>query len=204
MPKVIVPIGFDGNVLWVATDTEPEPSIGYEIVTPKETVELAADEYRIWQLIFADPAAASRGEWARTNLVQVAALDSATSGMDVPAVIEQLIKYGVAAEYDTDDTSAVEFVRSHRLHPSADAMGNSKDELGYFRIGREGRVLLQVTMDVYVGWLNGPYHASMWDQIENFCAEVGDPLLTAEQMAQSLACALPGIVTNRCGFVQQS
>ncbi|GAA1691477.1 hypothetical protein [Fodinicola feengrottensis] len=200
MAKVIVPVGFDGGPLW---DGEPESGTTapteFEIATPTSVVSLSLDEYKVWLLSFADPEMANRCQFDRVHLERLADLEFASDGQ---AVVESLSKQGLLAEFDPEGPSGVEFLKRYRLFPNGDAMGNTGDERHYYRIGREGRVLVKVMWAVYVMWQSSVYYPSLWDALTEYHQTLDEPLLELDQMAQLLAASVPGIVTNRCGFVQ--
>lgn len=207
MAKVIVPVGFDGGRL---LDHDPDngevtgPGV-YEVIKPSETVDLSQDEYRVWLLASSDPEASSRGEFDRSDLESVATLELADQPVDVPAVIDGLFKHGLLAEFDPDGPSGVEFLKTHRLFPTGDGLGESEESPGYFLIGRDGRVLLKLMIYPYTSWLEGPYYGSIWDQLAAFRAGSDEePVFSEEATAQMVAHSLAGIVTSRCGFVQAS
>ncbi|GAA1708573.1 hypothetical protein [Fodinicola feengrottensis] len=210
MPKVIVPIGFDGGT-WYDTAPDADSEIAeYEVVTATDTVTLSKDEYTIWQLTYADPEASSRCEFGRSTLEELATLETVATQapdkppVDVPAVVDNLSKWGTLAEFDPETESGLEFLRSHRLFPTGDALGNSLDDRLYFRIGREGRVLLKVYSDIYTIWSRSVYDSSIWDGVSQFHAGLDDPQMTAEQIGVLVARSLPAIVANRCAYLQQS
>ncbi len=125
--------------------------------------------------------------------------------VDVLAVVDRLFKYGLLAEFDPDGPSGLEFLKNHRLFPSGDGLGESEDTPGYFQVGREGRILLKLMIDPYVAWLQGAYAKSIWDNMIAFRADSDEePLLSEQNTMQMVAQSVPGIVTNRCGFVQPS
>jgi hypothetical protein len=206
--KVIVPVGFDGGRL-----LDHDPNDGavtgpgfHEVATPTETIGLTLEEYKVWLLSYADPEAASRGAFARSDLESLAVLEMAAidgAQADAPALIDQLFKYGLLAEFDPEGPSGIEFLKAHRLYPSADGLGESEQDPGYFQIGREGQVLLKLMIEPYVAWLRGPYYRSIWDHMTEFSKESDEESLFGDDLSmQMVAQAIPGIVTNRCGFVQ--
>jgi hypothetical protein len=210
VPKVIVPIGFDGGPVW-ELDPASGAAVGtmeFEVLKQKETVGLSHLDYRIWQLAYADPEASSRCVFGRYEVENLAALDTAarhdetSQPVDASTVVDTLFKWGVLAEFDPADESGIDFLKKHRLFPIGDGLGNTREDPGSFRIGREGRVLLTVVWDVYAVWTGSAYSSTLWGAVEEYYDEIEEPLFSLENMGRLVASAVPGIVANRCGFLQ--
>jgi hypothetical protein len=210
VPKVIVPIGFDGGAWYDTTPDSVSDIAEYEVVLAADTIMLNRDDYKVWQLSYADPEASSRCEFGRTNLEDLATMHMVADQpvdeplVDVSAVLADLIKAGVLGEFDPEGESGLEFLRTHRLFPTGDAVGNSVADRLYFQVGREGRVLLRMFSDVYTIWSRAVYYPSIWDAVHAFHAGLAEPMMSAEQIGVQVLRSLPAIVTNRCGFLQPS
>lgn len=188
MPTVVVPIGFESGPRWLAGE------LHYEVLLPREFAKLPPDIWKVWWSAFADVEGAANLSLTRARLVEIGTkLEISSTEQHVDALFaDQLL-----VELDTD--SPAEFFRRHKLHPLADGFGAIENEPGVFQIAREGKVLIEVNIDVYAVWCLSAYYSSIWETIETYAAEVQTG---ADEVAVSVARALPLIVANRCGFLQ--
>jgi len=77
--------------------------------------------------------------------------------------------------------------------------GSTQAEPDTYQIAREGKVLLRVNIDVYGIWCISLYHPSIWDAIRVYADGVN---ASPDDVAASVAQALPLVIANRCGFLQ--
>lgn len=203
MSKVVVPVGFDGGPMW---DPEPDSDTTapteFDVVVGLDIVDLDRDEYRVWLFSFSDPEASSLCDFDRERMSGYAEMEF-TDIEDATAVVDGLFKDGLLAEFDPEDESGINFLKSYRMYPTGDSMGNDGAERHYYRIGREGRVLVKVMWDIYAIWKSAPYFPSLWDVLVEYHGGITEPLLDLNEMAQLLAASVPGIVTNRCAYLQK-
>ncbi|GAA1668911.1 hypothetical protein [Fodinicola feengrottensis] len=198
MTTIIVPVGF-GNGPRFGIDGGPEPAF-YEVLRADESIALPHGAYQVWLTAHADIEAHATLAFTRDRLVELAepSVGSGTAGL-----VDRLISSRVLAEYEPGSGSALEFLRTHRLYPTAEGLGNTAEEPEMFRIGKNGEVLLEVIPDVYTFWCGSYNSTSIWDDIVKYDREFEEEQpLTVEELAQMFSAAIPMIVAARCGFLE--
>jgi hypothetical protein len=188
MPLVVVPIGFESGPRWQGGVQH------HEVILPGGYAKLPPDVWKVWTVAFADLESAASLRLSRDRLVD------ASTKLGIPSAAEHstaLFEDHLLAELDTD--KPVDFLQAHRLFPLADGFGAIEGERGVYQIAREGRILLRVNMDVYAVWCTSVYGHSIWDAVTAYAEEIE---ADAEQVAASIAQALPLLVANRCAFLQ--
>ncbi|WP_163508621.1 hypothetical protein [Fodinicola acaciae] len=201
MTAIVVPVGF-GNGPRFAIGSGPEPEF-YEVLRADQSIALPHDAYQVWLTAHADIESHANLTFTRERLVELA---EPSVGDGTTELVERLLSSRVLAEYEPGAESALHFLRTHRLFPTAEGLGNTAEEPETFRIGKNGEVLLEVVPDVYTFWCGSYNSSSIWDDIVKY--DLGlmsgseEAPLTLEELAQMFSAAVPMIVAARCGFLE--
>lgn len=190
MPSVVVPVGFESGTRWY------DGKVHHEVILPAGSGVLPPELWQVWWSAYADLEGAQALTLTRQRLSEIAAKLGVA---DAPTHVSTLFENGLLATLDTDKPA--DFLRAHRLLPLADGFGATEQEPNTYRIGREDKVLLNANIDVYGIWCISAYHASIWDAIAFYSNGVN---ASPDEVAESVAQALPLIIANRCGFLQPS
>lgn len=198
MTTIIVPVGF-GNGPRFGIDGGPDPAF-YEVLRADQSIALPPEAYQVWLTAHADIEAHANLAFTRDRLIELAepSVGNATAGL-----VDRLVSSRVLAEYEPGTPSALEFLRAHRIYPTAEGLGNTAEEPETFRIGKNGEVLLEVVPDVYTFWCGSYNSASIWEDIVKYDLDFQDDQpLTTDELAQMFSAAIPMIVAARCGFLE--
>lgn len=197
MPKIIVPVGRTSGPEYPA-DGGPEAD-QFVLEVGNNVVGVSAEEHQTWLAAFADVSAHSQHIFTRERLAEVAASQGVQSAVDH---IGQLVEWGVFAEFEPGTDSALDFLRSYRLYPTADGLGNSPQDPSMFGIGRNGQAVLSLEHDMFAIWSGAYREHSMWHAVVQFDkARPKDAPFSTEQLAHLFAGSVPVIVATHAGFV---
>jgi hypothetical protein len=186
--KLIVPVGFENGSRWRGHQ------VTHEVMLPNTAATLPPDAHAVWLAAFTDIEAHAALRFTRDELLRVSTLLGIARA---PEIIENLQEAGLLVEFDLD--APADLFERTRLFPLAEGLGNSEDQPTAFRLGREGRVLLQLNVHVFGVWSTSVYFPSLAEGIAKYAAGVDIP---AAEIGGRFAYALPAIVANRCGFLQ--
>lgn len=190
MPLVVVPIGFESGPRYQSGGQH------HEVILPGDYAKLPPDVWKVWTVAFADIESAVSLKLSRDRLID------ASMKLGIPSAsehVDTLFENRLLAEYDTEKPS--EFLQGHRFFPLADGFGAIEDEPGVYQIAREGRVMIRANLHVYALWCTAVYSPSIWDAVVAYAQAIE---FSPDEVAASIAQALPLIVANRCGFLQES
>lgn len=124
--------------------------------------KLTEPEQAVWALAHGVPEQINKGKrWTRKALRQVAG--SFLSGVDVDAIIADLLTRDVLAEVTPGTSQAIEFASTYRLIPLQVGLGNTREEPWAWRIGIGNNVLLTISHTVYDVWEWCHLYQSLWD-----------------------------------------
>jgi hypothetical protein len=152
-----------------------------------------------WLAAFTDPDAHGAHAFTRDRLAEIA---GGSGVADAAALVDKLIRSNLLAEYEPGTESALDFLRSYKLYPMADGLGNSPEDPSMFGIGRGGTALLSLEHDIYAFWSGSYREATMWDAVVKFDKERPDDApFTAEDLGHLFAGSVPVIVATRVGFL---
>lgn len=199
MPKVIVPVGFDGGPEW--PDEPADAPLHYEVIRGDDSVQLPEDAYLIWGAALVDRQAHAEVRFGRSDLLRLTSDDQRIQQPE--ATIERLITSGLLVEYDPAD--CLPFLRNYRLYPLAEGAGNTRENPVMYRLSRAGSVMLELYHDAYAIWQGSMNASSIWDGVERYGKALpSEGTLTTEQLTEMYARAIPVILATRCGFLQPS
>jgi hypothetical protein len=198
MPKVIVPVGFDGGPVW-PLDAGDQPDY-YEVIVDDRSMQLPEDAYLIWATSMLDRVAQAEGRFERADLLRLTSDDDRIT--DPNGTIQQLLDSGLLVEFDPEDCQA--FLQQYRLYPLAEGGGNTKEHPEAFRLTRRGEVVLELYHDAYGMWQGMVKAANIWEEIEGYAKDLPSGSFNLEQLTFLFARAIPAIVSTRCGFLQPS
>jgi hypothetical protein len=197
VPKIVVPVGRScGPEYPVDGGQEVE---AYILELANGVYPLPLDAYQTWLAAFADVDAHQQHKFTRDRLAEVA---TEFGVANAAKVVDDLVNSKLLAEYEPGTDSALEFLRSFKLYPTADGLGNTPDDPSMYRIGRDGNVVLSLQHDIFGFW-SGSYHEdSMWKAVVAFDKErPRDAPFTTEELGHLFAASVPAIVVTRSGFV---
>ncbi|WP_163506748.1 hypothetical protein [Fodinicola acaciae] len=199
MPKVIVPVGFDGGPFW---SMEPGEHPQYcRVLLGDQTMHLPEDAYLVWGTAMLDQPAHAESRFTKADLVRLSSDDSRI--VDPEGTVDRLSNAGLLVEFDPED--ALTFLRSYKLYLLAEGSGNSKERPESFRLSRRGEVVLELYYDAYAILEGMPYAANMWDEIQDYVKTLpSEGTFSLEQLTLMFASAVPALVASRCGYLQPS
>jgi hypothetical protein len=197
VPKIIVPVGRNCGPEYPADGgTEVERFV---VEVGDQLLALPADAYQTWLAAFTDTDAHHKHTFTRDRLVDIA---TGTGVDDAEAIVDKLARSGAFVEFTPGEDSALEVLRSYKLYPTADGMGNSPGDPSMYTIGRDGTVLLALEHDLFSFWSGSFRAASIWDEIVLFDKDrPKDAPFSAEELGHLFAGVLPAIVAARAGFL---
>lgn len=209
MPNVIIPVGFSLGPQYPMVDPpEKEPEY-YEIHLGQGSMELDADDAKVWSVAFIDASRHSRLEVTRATLERD--LKANEGGIRNPApIVDDLLHHGLLLEFDPVDGPLEQLFRRYRLYPTGAGLGNRQDKPGMYQIGLGAEPLISVTETHYTFWGSSFTCGSMWQACEqlvaDFAAEAAEsgetPLsLTPEMVAHEVAAVVPMLVASGTAFL---
>lgn len=185
---VVVPVGFYNGERWLNGE------VTYEVMLPNAAAQLPPDAHAVRLAAVTDIEAIADLRFTRADLIGFC---ERLGISDVPEIVGNLFESGLLVEFDP--AAPDDFYTRYRLHPTADALGNSEDRPTVFRIAREGRILFEVNVHVLGVWSTSVYSSSLAAGIAKYAAAVDIP---AVEIGRRLALSLPALVANSCGFLQ--
>lgn len=210
MPNVIVPVGLHLGPVYPIVDKPDKNALPEycKVRFRNDLEELTPAEFVVWGSAFGDAKRATRFEMSRETLVDEVPR-KARKEIDVSGVTNDLEARGLLLEYDTDGGLGEDLLKRLQIYPTAQGLGNTVDDPGWFRIGNRGDTLIKVTATVYNVWAFASSEPSIWMACEKLAGANADNVardpdhreLPVSEAAAALSNNVPLLVSSGCAYL---
>lgn len=203
---VILPVGMALGPYYDPNSTSGEPD-RWDIGWADEVESLTRDEYTVWSAVRLDTKRAGRLEVDRAALAEIARTKGRIA--DPAPIIAKLFELGLLVEWTVTGgvpAALTRQLKSLRLIPTGDALGNDPKRREVYLIGKNGKRAVDVPIDVYTLWSYSHNIGSMWDG----CADLTEPEeggappnTTMDEATGLLAEYVPLLVLADCAVLER-
>lgn len=203
---VIMPVGKSLGANFAADAETGDEPLSYEIHLGENVEDLTRDEWTVWALAHERLYAHRLHGFTRMAL-SVVVEDKAGLGGRGDAVIDDLVARRVLASVDLHGPRRDDFLKTHRLIPTAMGLGGRAGEPGRRWMALNGETVLDVDQVAYSVWAFSYLDGSIWRGSEEYRAPKGvEPdfpdAFTLEEILSAVAADLPAIVASGCGYLE--
>ncbi|GIG63767.1 hypothetical protein [Phytomonospora endophytica] len=203
MAKIIMAVGKSlGPYFDPKQPGKQEPEY-FEIHAGEGVGEFTGDQVLVWDLARQEPEIQALHKFDRAALEKV--VRTKTKIKDPSPHVDFLLGEGVLVEVDLqNEKEAKSFLKKYRLVPTADGYGNSPANFDQFTLGRNGQVLMPISLRARSIWAYSHMRGSVWDGCESQAKgwrKAGKDVNAAD-FGMEIAAHLPLIVSCGAGVLE--